>query len=190
MVLRIHNTHRPMGQLPDARPPAFLRKPTGLWWSEGTAWRDLLISTPLGQGHTGRKPGAHDYEVILGDRFRLLQLESWDQIRDFSVAYGQPMPHAANGFFWQTGDQRRYDPAQDSELPRRSRCFLIDWPAVTREWDGIEIVNYGAGKATRPRVEWLDIDWAISSGCAWRTKHVEVREVAPAPLDEVFTTPA
>jgi hypothetical protein len=180
---RIHNSRRPVTSLQERRPQMpFTRKPNGLWWSNGTAWTDLVANNPRRSAAVRRKAvGEHSYEVHLGDEFRLLRLESFDDLLDFSVSFAQPMPHAAEGFFWQKGDKWRYDPAQDTEMPRQMRAFMINWPEVAKIYDGIEIVNYEANRAGRPHIDWLDIDWDVSSGCAWNTKHLDL---TPAPTLE------
>lgn len=184
MSLRIHNTAQPLDEFRDRPSRAFQRKPVGLWWGFDQGWHELV-----GQGRTraaqGRALGAHDYEVHLGAGFNMLSLTSAEDVLEFSRRFGQPMPHAADGFFWQRpGTRDRYDPDQDPEMPRRARAFLIDWPEVARTWDGIEITCLGRDRGTRPEVEWLDIDWDIPSGCAWRTDHLEVTLMA-APGEEI-----
>jgi GNAT superfamily N-acetyltransferase len=173
---RIHNSTRPVTSLDEHRPQRpFARKPSGLWWANGNSWTDLVASNPRRSAAVGRKAvGDHSYEVHLGEELRLLRLESFDDLVDFSIRFAQPMPHAAEGFFWQSGNKWRYDPSQDPEMPKRMRAFLINWPEVAKLYDGIEIASYEANRAGRPEIDWLDIDWDVSSGCAWNTRHLEL----------------
>lgn len=164
--------------------PPFERKPVGLWWANGDAWTNLVAT------NSGRSPalakkavGEYSYEVHLGAGFNLLRLESLAELVDFSRQFAQPMPHAAQGFHWQKGDRWRYDPEQDPKMPSRMRAFLINWPEVAKLYDGIEIVKHEANRAGRPHIDWLDIDWDISSGCAWRTRHLELIPI-PTPEQE------
>lgn len=173
--MRIHNSRKPIEQLVSRPLLAFQRKPAGLWWSQDTDWRDLVEGAATAAARK-RTIGDHFYEVVLDPSFRLLRLDSMDDLLEFSRGYAQPMPHAPEGFFWQTGDRQHYDPAQDDQIGRgRLRAFLVDWPAVSKEWDGIEVaIPVGANRGDRPFVEWLDRDWDIPSGCAWRVDRLEI----------------
>lgn len=175
--MRIHNSRHPISTLRPRPQAPYQRKPCGLWWAEADAWSDLIRAGQL-RSVKGLQVGPHDYEVLPEKDFRLLTLSSFDDVMDISRRFAQPMPHAERGFFWQSGDRQRYDPDQDEDLQRhgRSRAFLMDWTAVSREWDGIEIaMPVGGMRGNRPFVEWLDTDWDIPSGCAWRTEDLEVR---------------
>jgi hypothetical protein len=182
-VPRIHNTNTPLEVLTPRPQQPYKRKPHGLWWSQADVWKDLVLEG-RSAGLGGRQVGAHDYEVHLQPEFRLLVLESLDDLMDFSCQYGQPMPHAAEGFFWQKpGTRDRYDPKQDPAMPERARAFLIDWPEVSRQWDGIEIPDLLLDR-DRPRIDWLDTDWGVASGCAWHTKALEISLVKPGQTSE------
>lgn len=181
--MRIHNTIKPIAGLHDVEQKSFERKPRGLWWAEDDHWR-ALVADGSAPGLIGRRVGGHDYGVHLQAGFQLLVLKSVADLLDFSREYGQPMPHAQEGFFWQRpGTRERYDPDQDPKMPSRARAFLIDWPAVARRWDGIEIPDL-LSETSRPRIDWLDTDWGVGSGCAWRTENLEVSPVEPAPVND------
>ncbi|MFG6080533.1 hypothetical protein ACEUZ9_001137 [Paracoccus litorisediminis] len=58
----------------------------------------------------------------------------------------------------------------------------MNWPAVALEWDGIEILlPMGREAGNRTKIEWLDIDWAMTSGCAWRVSGIELKLHQPEP---------
>ncbi len=56
---------------------------------------------------------------------------------------------------------------------------MIDWAAVAAEYDGIEVPRYTMSDASRPLVDWLDIDWDVASGCIWRTTGVLLDPISP-----------
>lgn len=173
----------------DARPPRLVntrqgcaRKPDGLWWSEGDTWRDHVSA---GRAAGVRAPGRQAFEVTLRDGFRLLRIDSFAAVMELSRRFARPLPHAPQGFFWQKGDRFRYDPDQDEDLVRRghARAFMVDWGALTHEWDGVEVgIPVGPARGDRPFVEWLDIDWDIPSGCAWRVDQVRLELVLEPDL--------
>ena len=174
--MRVHNTHTPIVAPGSRAPRAWQRKPNGLWWADGDAWRDL-VAAGTAAGLNGRQPGGFDYEVTIGPGFRMLTVETFDEVMDLSRRFAQPMPHAADGFFWQLGDRWSYDPRQDDAIAERgfSRAFLMNWSAVAREWDGIEILlPVGPSRSDRPFVAWLDTDWGLPSGCAWNVEHLTI----------------
>ncbi len=181
--MRIHNSAKIIDGLKDAAQEGFKRKPRGLWWADEDTWVDLLVEGAA-PGLNGRQAGAYSYQVDLKPGFRLLQMTDAEALLDFSRMYGQPMPHARKGFFWQRpGTRDRYDPDQDPKMPGRARAFLIDWPEVARRWDGIEIPDL-LSETSRPRMDWLDTDWGVGSGCAWRTEYLEISLIEPAPWFE------
>lgn len=118
-----------------------LRKPNGLWWAFGTDWHDHA---------TNKKPkGAYvegpSYAVKILDGAKLLVLDSAAEIAAFTEKFGRRLSYAT--------------PTSPAD-----RC--VDWAAVSEEYDGIEI--RALRKDERKRLEWLDIDWDVASGCAWR----------------------
>lgn len=159
------------------------RKPTGFWWSFGSMWPDLVTSGRSKAAKT-RGVGGFHYVVEIADTTRILRLASWEQLLDFTETYGSPMPWG-RGFHWQTKDSRdSYDASQDDVLISGGHCRvpLIDWTSVEREWDGIEL-EPELFSVSRPRMEWLDIDWDVPSGCAWRVH--DLRLEGPLSLIEV-----
>lgn len=46
-------------------------------------------------------------------------------------------------------------------------CWNIDWEAVAREWDGIEIAPYQWGCRMATATRWY-YSWDVASGCLWR----------------------
>lgn len=172
--MRIHNTQKPVETLKPVAQRSFERKPRGLWWGIGRDWH-AAVSGGRTRALREKSVGTYDYRVELPDDFNLLQLSGWADLRGFSEDFGQPMPHAAEGFFWQRPETRwRYDADQDPQMPHCARAFLIDWPKVARLWDGIEVLDLGAGRTDRPKIEWLDIDWDIASGCAWNVEKLRL----------------
>jgi hypothetical protein len=179
-MIRTHNVGSPLGALNAKPQQPFKRKPEGLWWSPDNAWRSL-VEEGVSPGLYGRQIGAYDYAVTLNDEFRLLVLETAGDLMDFSREFGQPMPHAKEGFFWQKpGTRSHYDPDQDPKMPERARAFLINWPEVARRWDGIEIPDL-LTHVDRPQIDWLDTDWGVASGCAWNPEHLEIALIEHTP---------
>lgn len=181
---RIHNAER---QLPSSlhnvpQHRAWSRKPEGLWWSDGAAWRELVERAPT-IALMGRDPGEFDYRLVFPEDIRLLVIDDFDAVLRASRDFGRPMPHAADGFFWQEGDTTRYDPDQDRDLQRkgRGRAYLMDWAAVARAgYDGVEIrMPVGKERGDRPAMEWLDRDWDLASGCAWNCERIVAELVEP-----------
>lgn len=181
---RIHNTTRPLPEQLRNVPQhlAWSRKPAGLWWSDGAAWKNLVA-----EGSTiallGKEVGEFDYRITLPEDMRLLVIDDFDAVVRVSRDFGRPMPHASRGFFWQRGDTSRYDPDQDWPLIRgdRGRAFLIDWAAVARAgYEGVEVrIPVGPDRGDRPSMEWLDLDWDLPSGCAWSCDRIIAEPVGP-----------
>lgn len=117
------------------------RKPNGLWWAFGTDWHDYA-SNKKPRGAYVNGPG-YAVEILAGAK--ILTLGSVQDIDDFTIKYGRPHAYARPGA-----------PAD--------RC--IDWASVAQNYDGIEIS--ALLRDQRDRLEWLDIDWSVASGCAWR----------------------
>ena len=186
-MMRVHNSHRPIPGLVSLPHPRNSRKPAGLWWSDGSAWRDLLTADERTGAlrNSRRRPGKYDYEVVLGDRFRLLTISTPEDALLLSRDFAQPAIGSANGFWWQTGDLTRYDPDQDDSIRNsgHARAFTIDWSGVAALWDGIEIrMPVGKHRGDRVMIEWLDLDWDIPSGCAWRTTDVRISRLVSEPV--------
>ncbi len=146
------------------------RKPNGFWWSDTNSWDDFIIT----KKPKGKQLENYRYHVHIDRRCHLIQLIDWASILNFTVRYGITL--ASQGqFFWQNGDQTKYDPAQDEFLSKNNCCRVsaIDWQRVAQNYDGIEIPTYSKHD-DRPYVEWLDIDWDVPSGCAWNLNGVSV----------------
>ncbi len=155
------------------------RKPDGFWWAFGSTWKDFLD----GGGFAHKKLGRHRYAVDLGAaNARVLALRDWQDILDFTVRFGTTYADGPEKFHRQRpGTRDRYDPEQDEHLRTINVCMVpaIDWRKAREEFDGIEIPGFRKGDPSRPRVEWLDTDWDVPSGCAW---NVGAIRQAPAPL--------
>lgn len=192
---RLHNSPRPVAAVRGAIGQPVGRKPAGFWWADGSAWTDFVERTAPDR----RKVGGFDYVVELTEDARIAQLEGWQDIVGFTEAYAAPVNE--RGFFWLTGDRNSYEVARDPDVERKGHCRVgqIDWRKVAEDYDGIEVVGYAPGAmafegrpGVRPRVEWLDIDWAVSSGCVWRPEAVRSLALMEGGIvaDQTFETPA
>jgi hypothetical protein len=176
-ALRIHHAIHPIDHLQSriySQKPG--RKPNGFWWSIDKAWASFVRD----RQPKGKILGAFTYRITLPPNLQILKLTDWQSLLDFTIRFGTtPAPNGA--FFWQTGDISKYDPNQDKYLhtPRKHcRVTMIDWTAVAAEYDGIELPEYTKDDTSRPRIDWLDIDWDVPSGCVWRTAGV-LLEILP-----------
>lgn len=151
------------------------RKPNGFWWACDTGWAQKHNDPKWVKKHN-RKP-MFIYNVTIDQSVcHLVQLHDWPSILAFTIKYGTtPAPNGE--FFWQTGDRSRYDPDQDEGLKMRHQCrvTMIKWDAVALDYDGIELPDYQK-PTDRPYVDWLDIDWEVPSGCAWRLNGISITD--------------
>lgn len=180
-IQRIHVAKRPLGHRLErvSYPQRIGRKPNGFWWAIGTSWMDFARSSGT-QGARARSTGV-PYQVMITDTTTIVRLTEWDSILAFTIAYG--CTYAPKGvFFWQTGDQTQYDPRQDEQLARTNHCRVpaIRWDRVALDYDGIELPEYRRPHGERPSIEWLDNDWDVAGGCAWRLEGIGIE---PLKLD-------
>lgn len=164
--IRIHNAVRSLTSFARSRtyPQQNGRKPNGFWWAFDQDWHAYVQA----EKPKGKKIGPSNYRVEIDPAIcHLIRLITWDDILAFTIEFGTT-PAPGHRFYWQSGDQLHYDPAQDDQLIKLNICRVnqIAWAKVAEQYDGIELPYYN--RADRPYVEWLDIDWSVASGCAWK----------------------
>ncbi len=180
---RIHNSLRPIESL-YARHQQLIsgRKPACLWWAPGAVWCDRVTST-ANTALKRKRVGAFNYRIEFGSTHRGCVLSDWQSLLDFTIRFGRS---AGPCFHWQADPYGPYDPDQDQFLKANNylRVGNIDWAAVATQFDSIEVADYSENRFSRPSVEWLDIDWGVSSGCVWSTHATTVRLLPPAAATE------
>lgn len=183
-IIRIHTSRTKIRKFEDTTYilQGIGRKPNGFWWADRDTWQKFTqINAGLIKGlprNKGKKFEYYSYQVEIDrNECRLLQLTTWDAILEFTVHYGATLAPYGQ-FFWQI-DPSQYDPDQDDMLKKNNVCRVpaIRWSKVMQDYDAIEIPNYQKNDPSRPRVEWLDIDWDVPSGCAWRLKGISIKMI-------------
>lgn len=176
-MLRIHNTKRTrMWRLSDRPDQKIARKPDGLWWGLGMGWLDYVDANRPQR----RQNQKCNFTVSLADDANILRLCSQDDVLAFTTQFGAQ-------YEWQA-ERNPIDPAKAVAEPhcsgKSTRIIVpaIDWGNVARIYDGIEIARYPLCKDNLS-IEWLDIDWCVASGCAWRASSVQLD--GPFSLDEI-----
>lgn len=131
------------------------KKPKGLWWgSYGKdrapyGWIEWLKESRLDEYR-------HGWRVMLLPEFRLLTLQSFEDIMWFGEEY-------------------------KGEQPPGLKClYAIDWPRVAESFDGIEIAPYCWSARMHHRAIWY-YGWDCESGCAWRVNAIQIE---PLPMTE------
>lgn len=110
-------------------------KPDGLWYSCGTEWIDWVKS------NNPEWLGKYLYELRL-DTGHMLLIRSLKQFDEFASTF--------------TKRRRR---------GTRSIHVDVDWPAVARKYDGIEICPF-QDKRNNEKSEWY-MSWDVASGAIW-----------------------
>lgn len=145
---RFHVTEQPLTTLihiAQAKNPA--RKPRGLWYAFDHQWQSLLCTGKI----AGKKPGRHQYSITLASNARLCVLSKVNDVVAFTKAYGRALPWALSG-------------------APEDKC--IDWAEVAKDFQGIELRTLS--RDGRRYMDWVDIDWAIPSGCIWDPESAQV----------------
>ena len=131
---------------------ATTRKPEGLWYSCGTDWEDWCSGGPSqgsgwGENHLKKSPYRYGVEI---NRSRMLFIHSKRDFKRFVRYFGEK-------------DEYGY-PGQ-----------AINWAAVAKEYDGIEICPYIP--SFKYEYSWYQ-GWDVASGCIWGSG--AFRSVVPA----------
>ena len=142
MTTRLHYSPKPIERVRAKRKQSIGWKPTGLWYSCGTAWKDWSDAEDFGAA----TDYVYELEVNLSN---ILVISSEKQLDAFTEKYGMP------------------DPNFSKLVSSRSNSFnySIDWPRVAKEFQGIEICPYVASR--RLQYMWY-YGWDVASGCIWR----------------------
>lgn len=116
-------------------------KPNGFWISvEGKG--DWLSYLEHESGDSDLPP--HTHEIVLATDARILRIDSFEAIMDFSRS------HIVKGGW----------------ASRVSASYEIDWNRVRTEWQGIIIAPYQRPARTHPESMWY-YAWDCASGCIW-----------------------
>lgn len=123
------------------------RKPVGLWVSvEGSDdWASWCASEQFGD-----IASQHATLVRLHENHRVLILDTSDAMQIFHQRYGYR-----------------------SEIMRSQHSARVDWPAVSRDHDGVVIAPYQPEhRLWSPLSGWY-YTWDCASGCIWRGRAVQ-----------------
>ena len=177
--MRVHMTSRRLLALRDRPDQQASRKPDGLWWAEGGDWRDCVRN---GRAEGRRADAPCLCYAVETERAGILRLSEWGGVLAFTARHG-------------TGNFGQALPvlerlARPISVAGRDRIMVpaIAWPEVQALHDGIEVSPEVMDDPSRPWLQWLDTDWAVASGCAWRTSGIRV--AGPFSWDEVAPTGA
>jgi hypothetical protein len=119
-----------------------------------------------------RRTQPFNYVVEVEFDAKVASLDDWQSIREFTAEYGSPPQWASQAMAFSATERL------DSPQKLGGRLYVnvpcIDWRRVAATYDGIEIGISAFADPSRPRLEWLDVDWGVPSGCAWRMDRVGV----------------
>ena len=132
---------------PDPRNPAL--KPSGLWYSFGSAWSDFAKDAP---GLLEKYQESEYVYEILGvqtttldkpDPNKVLVLRTREEAKAFVEKY---------------------------DIKRVSRYVFAPWHQIARDFGGIEIPDYDA-------LDFYFGGWDVISGCVWNLKAIQVKQL-------------
>ena len=118
------------------------KKPRGFWYEVNGDWRRFCMENKF-DWLTNLKI----FRVELDPSVRLLRLETTAAVFDFD---------------------RQFKVRREGY---RTDHWLIDWPAVAAQYDGIEIASYPA--ECRWKLDWY-YPWDCASGCLWEPRNTKV----------------
>ena len=113
-------------------------KPSGLWYSVGSAWIDWCLGEQFGG------IGKYIYEIELNPKANIKFLSTAEEVFEFSQKY------------------RRVD----SFYSGMSSCH-VDWKEVMWNYDGVEVSPYLQELRFSHNLIWY-YGWDVPSGCLWR----------------------
>ena len=157
-TIRLHASSSPMPRLINKRPSFWFRqgmarhgKPVGLWYAIGDEWLQCCAA----EGWLEDYDYKHFYEIDVSEA-NVLRLSTAQEVLDFHDTY-RGDPHFVPGFEIEPGD------------------WAVDWEAVRKRYDGIEIFPYQ--QKLRFDLHWY-YTWDVACGCVWRMGKVSSREVS------------
>lgn len=148
-VLKTHITHKPISRLIKWRKQKKTNhKPVGLWYGVNNDWlRWCRIEEPTWVGK-------YWYQLEI-DQDKLLKISTKKQLEQFT-------------------DRYKYIAEVIEKLSTINDDFIqlscIDWAAVAKEYDGIEIAPYRW--ESRLKFLWY-YGWDCSSGCVWKARAIK-----------------
>lgn len=160
-------TEKPIKKIRDtSRLCEIAEKPAGIWYSPGEEWINYLkwefemleeanyvysLQPVYSQGGLESSGG-------------VLHINSPVMLYEFHRRFGVPEdPERAAAYDALIGRARKLDPSIFTD---------VNWPAVAKIWDGIEISPHQAEVARDIQVQWY-VGWDIASGCIWRPAGVQ-----------------
>lgn len=135
-------------------------KPSGLWVSDGSDWKDWCLQESFEEEHL-----RFASRVELMPDASILRLESYSALSRFTEAY-----------------------RKDNQLTSNYTLREIDWPAVADAYSGILIMPYQWEARLAQNTFWY-YGWDVSSGCIWEptaiqsVTHLEYHPVSTALED-------
>lgn len=123
-------------------------KPRGFWYGFGNEWIEWV------RGNMPEWEGNYLYEVDI-KHSNVLLIESYYDLVLFDKTYAATA--SKHGF--------PRDPGE-----------AIDWAAVSKKYDGVEIYPYERGN--RHQHSWYST-WNVASGCIWNLSHIELKQIEP-----------
>jgi hypothetical protein len=123
-------------------------KPRGFWYGFGNEWIDWV------RGEMPEWEGEYLYEVDIG-RSNILQIKTTSEITIFN---------------------KKYQASESKHGYSRVPGYAIDWGAVAKKYDGIEINPYQWG--CRLKYIWY-YSWDVAGGCVWNLAHIQLKQIEP-----------
>jgi hypothetical protein len=129
-------------------------KPEGFWYEVDGDWQRWSRAE-----RWWWKDYKFIHEVDLGET-NVLMLSTAKEILAFTKEFGAPMN-------WSSGE-----------------TYYMNWPLVTKSYDGIEIAPYCWELRLDERTSWY-YGWDCASGCVWRPKNMVVTRISEFSTKEM-----
>lgn len=129
-----------------------LGKPVGLWYGIDDAWLEWCATEEC--ENYKLEDYKHFYEIDVSEA-NILRLTTVQEVLDFHDAY-KSAPWFVAGF------------------PERFGDYTVDWDAIRKKYDGVEIAPYQW--KLRLELHWY-YPWDVACGCVWRMRNVSSRKI-------------
>lgn len=140
------------------------RKPRGLWVSIDSedGWKEWCVEQEFALERL-----RYRYELLLVEDHNILQINTHDELIEFTKIYGIDDPDFLNDL---AIDQVKF--RQSLGFPEEKTVWSIDWEMVADEYSGIYISFYTHSACMYPEINWF-YGWDCSSGCIWDVDIIE-----------------